>query len=490
MEAKLIKGKVYLVGAGVGSIDFLTIKAAKVIAEADVVVYDRLVDSSVIELAKPGVELIYMGKEPGDDPAIQKEIIKTLTTKANEGESVVRLKSGDPFIFGRGGEELLALKDAGIEFELVPGLTSAIAIPTFAGIPLTIREVSSSILILTGHHASPEDASYFAKHAKFDGTIVLLMAKKNLLSIMQTFMGSGMNPEKAVAALTLKGKDLSVTLGTVSTIADKVSEKADSVVVVIGDVVAKALSTNKVLLTSLDTSIASKFFTSGFTPIVTPVIKLIANQEEITAFLAALKSKLFDSLVFMSPRAVDMINFDRENLDYLSRVKVYAIGPSTKKSLEAKGISVETIPSDFSSTGLLEILIDKKGELGRVALVRSTFADSSLSEKLHSANMKVTEFKLYRTERDEQGLESFYKQLASGVDTVVFTSRSSVHYIIEYFKLKDALDDLISKLKKVRTVCIGSETAKELDVYNLNPEVSDVHTLDGVLMKLKEGKQN
>ncbi len=483
-----MNGKVYLVGAGVGNADLLTVRAAKVIAEADVVVYDRLVDSSVLELAKPGVELIYMGKEPGDNPAIQKEIIKTLTEKANEGKSVVRLKSGDPFIFGRGGEELLALKGAGIEFETIPGLTSAIAIPTLAGIPLTIREVSSSVLFLTGHLASQEEKGYYARHAKFDGTIVLLMAKKNLSKIMQTFMSGGMHPEKAAAALTLKGKDLKATFGTVNSIAEKLSAETDSVVVVIGEVVRKAMNNRKVLLTSLDSSIASKLFSSGFTPIVSPVIKLVPNPEEVKVFLTALKSELFDSLVFMSPRAVDLINFDSETRSYLSRVKVIAIGPSTKKSLESKGINVKAIPSDFSSEGLFELLVKMESALGRVALVRSMFADSSLSEKLGRDGLSVTEFKVYKTELYEAGVNTFRRELASDVYAVVFTSRSSAHYTIEYFKNKGALDELLSKLKKARTICIGSETAKELVTLNLDPEVSEIHTLDGVLSKLKEGR--
>lgn len=482
-----MKGKVYLVGAGVGGKDLLTVRAAKVIAGADVIVYDRLVDNSVLELAKPSVELIYMGKEPGDDPAIQKEIIKTITEKANEGKSVVRLKSGDPFIFGRGGEELLALKNAGIEFEMIPGLTSAIAIPTLAGIPLTIREVSSSILILTGHRASQEEEGYYSQHAKFDGTIVLLMAKKNLSKIMQNFMNGGMNPEKAAAALTLKGKDLKVTFAAVSSIAEKVGAETDSIVVVIGDVVTEAMSTRKVLLTSLDLYVASKLFASGFTPVLAPVIKLVPNPEEIKALLAALKSEKFDSLVFMSPRTVDMINFDSEIRSYLLRLKVIAIGPSTKKSLEEKGIDVKAIPMDFSSEGLFEMLIKRKGELGRIALIRSMFADSSLSEKLRHAGLTVTEFKLYNTEQDDAGVNSFHRNLASDVYAVVFTSRSSVHYLVEYFKNKGALDELLSKLKRVRTICIGSETAKELVMFNLNPEVSEIHTLDGVLSKLKEG---
>lgn len=183
----------------------MTIRAYRLISEADVILYDRLVDPSLLGLAKPGAEIVYAGKEPGEGPHKQKELIEMMIRYAESGKNLVRLKSGDPFIFGRGGEELLSLRDAGIEVEVVPGLTSAVALPTLAGIPLTMRDISSSVLILTGHLAKPEEESYFKAHACFPGTVVLLMSLTNLSRISKYLVEGGMSPERPVAIITNTG---------------------------------------------------------------------------------------------------------------------------------------------------------------------------------------------------------------------------------------------------------------------------------------------
>ncbi len=200
-----MKGKVYLVGAGVLGVENLTIRAHRIISEADVILYDRLVDPSVVGLAKPGAEVVYVGKEPGESPQKQKEVIEMMINYAQSGKSVVRLKSGDPFVFGRGGEELLSLKKASVDVEVVPGLTSAVAIPTLAGIPLTMRGLSSSVIILSGHLADPEEESYFKEHARFSGTMVLLMSLTNLSRISKYLIEGGMSPHKPVAVITNTG---------------------------------------------------------------------------------------------------------------------------------------------------------------------------------------------------------------------------------------------------------------------------------------------
>ncbi|MDH7556098.1 MAG: uroporphyrinogen-III C-methyltransferase [Candidatus Methanosuratincola sp.] len=197
-----MKGKVYLVGAGVLGVENLTVKAYRLISEADVILYDRLVDPSVLRLAKPGAETAYVGKEPGEGPQKQMELTELMIKHSKSGKVVVRLKSGDPFVFGRGGEELLSLREAGVDVEVVPGLTSAVAIPTIAGIPLTMRDLSSSILILTGHLAKASDGSYFKEHAKFPGTVVLLMSLTNISTISRYLIEGGMSPNRPVVVIT------------------------------------------------------------------------------------------------------------------------------------------------------------------------------------------------------------------------------------------------------------------------------------------------
>ena len=230
--------KVYLVGAGVCTREMLTLRAAKLISEADVLVYDRLIDQSVLELAKEGAELIYMGKETGE-AVKQCEINQTLIDHAKTGKIVVRLKSGDPCVFGRGGEELQALREAGIDSELIPGLTSAIALPTLAQIPLTMRGVSSSILILTGHRATAEEEDYFKKHAKFDGTLVLLMAMGNLSKIAGFLIDGGMPTNRPAAILTTPYGKIERYFTTLAGLASDAMPTGPGVVV-IGDAVASA----------------------------------------------------------------------------------------------------------------------------------------------------------------------------------------------------------------------------------------------------------
>lgn len=205
MEVLDLKGKVYLVGAGVLGVDNLTVKAYNLIKEADVILYDRLVDTSVLKLARQGAETVFVGKEPGDDPEKQVELTELMISYSKSGRTVVRLKSGDPFIFGRGGEELLSLREAGIEVEVIPGLSSAIAIPTIAGIPLTMRHLSSSVLILTGHLAKADGGHYIKEHARFPGTMVLLMSLSNLSLIAKYLVEGGMRPERSVVVITSVG---------------------------------------------------------------------------------------------------------------------------------------------------------------------------------------------------------------------------------------------------------------------------------------------
>ncbi|MCQ5362968.1 MAG: uroporphyrinogen-III C-methyltransferase [Candidatus Methanomethylicia archaeon] len=234
-----MKGKVYLVGAGVLGVENLTIRAHRIISEADVILYDRLVDPSVVGLAKPGAEVVYVGKEPGEGPQKQKEVTEMMINYVNSGKNVVRLKSGDPFVFGRGGEELLSLRKANVDVEVVPGLTSAVAIPTLAGIPLTMRGLSSSVTILSGHLSEPEEESYFKEHARFPGTMVLLMSLTNLSRISKYLIEGGMSPDKPVAVITNTGRknSLEKEYFKVGDLVRREDRREGPGVVVIGEVV-------------------------------------------------------------------------------------------------------------------------------------------------------------------------------------------------------------------------------------------------------------
>ncbi|MGC8936694.1 MAG: uroporphyrinogen-III C-methyltransferase [Candidatus Methanomethylicaceae archaeon] len=232
-----MKGKVYLVGAGVLGLENITLRAYNIISEADVVLYDRLVDEDLLKIAKKATKKIYVGKEPREAEK-QRDIIDLMIKLAKEGFCVVRLKSGDPFIFGRGGEELLSLQEAGVDVEVIPGLTSAVALPTLAKIPLTMRGVSSSVVILSGSLANSEDEKeYLMKHAKFPGTLVLLMSIRKLPFVARNLIQGGADPETPAAIITSVKHSIGKKTYRLKELADGLSKEKGPGVVVIGRVV-------------------------------------------------------------------------------------------------------------------------------------------------------------------------------------------------------------------------------------------------------------
>jgi len=237
----MVRGKVFLVGAGPGNPELLTIKAAELVKTAEVVVYDRLVSASILKLASENAEKIYVGKRTGKHELTQEKITELLIEKAREGKKVVRLKGGDPFLFGRGGEEAEALADNNIDFEVVPGITSAIAAPAYAGIPLTHRDYASSVTIVTGHRARDSERSVdWVKMARLGGTLVILMGVESLEAIANKLVKGGLNPNTPVAVIeqgTLKQQKSVV--GKIGTIAKETKEQnvKPPAVIVVGEVV-------------------------------------------------------------------------------------------------------------------------------------------------------------------------------------------------------------------------------------------------------------
>jgi uroporphyrinogen III methyltransferase/synthase len=233
-------GTVYLVGAGPGDPELLTLKGKNCLEQAEIILYDRLVSAELLEHAAPSAELIYVGKQAGKHCVNQREIEQLLVRKAREGKLVVRLKGGDPFVFGRGGEEAAALKHAGIPYEIVPGVSSAIAAPAYAGIPVTHRSCASSVAIVTGHETSGSDQVKWSELIRSVDTLVILMGLHNLKQIMNRLLESGCDPQRPVALIHAATRPSQKNLlGTVQTIADLArQEKFQSpTVIVVGEVV-------------------------------------------------------------------------------------------------------------------------------------------------------------------------------------------------------------------------------------------------------------
>ncbi|NPA66032.1 MAG: uroporphyrinogen-III C-methyltransferase [Epsilonproteobacteria bacterium] len=231
-------GKVYLTGAGPGDVELLTLKAARVIKEADVIIYDRLANPEILEMAKDGCRFVYVGKEDGRHTLPQDEINEVIYQEALKAENVVRLKGGDPFVFGRGGEEGAYLKERGINFEVIPGITSAISVPAYAGIPVTHRGVAVSFRVVTGHEAKKAQSQIPWENFRTDDTIVFLMGLHNLGNIAQKLIEVGKSPDFPVAVIS-RGttKDQRVVVGTLENIVQKAKDLPTPALIVVGKVV-------------------------------------------------------------------------------------------------------------------------------------------------------------------------------------------------------------------------------------------------------------
>ena len=243
----------------------------------------------------------------------------------------------------------------------------------------------------------------------------------------------------------------------------------------------------KILISSFSGLDKSKFVEAGMIPLVVPTIRLEPNKERIEAFATAVKSGMYHSLVLLSPRSLDMIMPDEELLSKISGMKIFAIGPTTKSSIEKRGLNVSVMPAEFSSEALGALLVDysRKDDLGSVAIVRSAFSNESLIEFLRKEGIKVDEFRIYSTMADERGIEIFLRQLEEGVDAVVFTSRSSAHPLVECSKEKGMMGRLPEMLKSTRVLCMGKETARGLEGLCVNVEVPEEKTIDGIILRLR-----
>ena len=398
------EGKVYLVGAGPGDPELLTLKGLRLLRAADVIAYDRLIDTRLLAHARCDAELIDVGKIPGS--RTQNEINILLIGCAREGKKVVRLKGGDPFVFGRGGEEAQALNDAGIKFEIVPGVTSAIAAPAYAGIPLTHRDHASSFTVVTGSSAPngrPDSIDWHAL-AAVPGTLVFLMAWRNLDDIASRLIAAG-KPADTPAAIVSWGTQ--PWQRTVEGRLDSIAESAKSsglrppAALVIGSVVGMRESLGwfeklplfgrRVLVTRTRTqagTLSALLADMGAFPIEVPTIevKLQPDSPDLLRDLATLAR--FDWIAFTSSNAIRAV---MEGLSHMSRdsralhaVKVAAIGPSSAAALARYGIRADLVADSATSAGLASAMIESGVTGSRVLLPRSDIAGSLLPDRLRS----------------------------------------------------------------------------------------------------------
>ncbi len=496
------KGTVYLVGAGPGDAGLLTLRGAELLRRADVVLHDALVNPDLLRLAPPSAELITRGKNLS---LPQEEIIELLISRAREGKCVVRLKGGDPYIFGHGGEEAEALAAAKVPFEVVSGVSSVVAAPNYAGIPLTHRDHCSSFTVFTGHE-DPNDAKTGLRHdqiAKIPGTKVVLMDTGKLSDWTQSLIQHGMSPETPVAMVRwgTTGRQQAVA-GTLATIAGLAVEKKLSppMLAIIGDVVKlrgklnwfeqRPLFGRRVVVTRrLEQAggFAQRLTELGADVLEVPTIKITRPKETDAIVDALLGLNAYDWLVFTSANGVTAffdIFFRRfQDMRDIGGARIAAVGPATAAKLRELHLQVDLTPDEFTGKKIAAAFEKFQTiENLKLCLLRAEVADPDLPKALEELGAIVDDIAIYRTVAEtEDPAEAGKTLLNGGADWITFTSGSTV----EHFHARFDLPKLLKKFPQLKLASIGPETSKAIRALGLEPALeAKEHTTDGLISAL------
>ena len=511
MAAQVRKGKVWLLGAGPGDTSLLTEKCLHCLRTADVIVYDNLVSASLLNEARPDAELIYAGKRASNHHLKQEETNELLVKKALEGKNIARLKGGDPFIFGRGGEEAQELRKAGIEFEIVPGVSSSYAAAAYAGIPVTHRDYASSFHIITGHESNTKDglALNYKLLAQEEGTLAFLMGLGNLPHITRELIAGGKAPDTPAAVIQAGTTARQRTAaGTLATIGEEVKKAGihTPAIIIVGEVISLQEQLNwfgkgplfgmRVLLTGTEgmcrkqqevlkeegaeavsfSLIRTKRLRSEA---LTRAVGELAGQENPnpgTKETQGLPARGYTWIVFTSSSGVDFF-FDemkenQKDIRGLSGIRFAVIGSGTKEALEARGIYADFVPSRYSSRDLAAEWIPGLTRKDRVLLLRAEEASPELTQALEQAEIPYKAIPLYTTEIDRRKEEEL-KRVLSEVDYITFASASAVKAFVS---MAGDLSGLAAKV-----ICIGPVTERAAIKAGLSVHQSAVvYTAEGI----------
>ncbi len=475
---------VYLVGAGPGDPGLLTVRGADVLSRADLVVYDRLSVASLLDLAPPGAELVNVGKRAGHAVMTQDSICELLVAEGAAGREVVRLKGGDPFVFARGGEEASALSRAGVPYEVVPGVTSALAVPAYAGIPVTMRHSSTSFTVLTGHEDPAKGGELdWSTVAKLGGTIVVLMGAGRIAQIVERLLEGGLAPDTPAAAVQWGTRPNQRTVrATLATL--PCQDVAAPSVVVFGQVAAldldwfesRALFGRKVVVTRAReqaSDLSRALLAQGAQPVEVPTISLLPpadGGEALRAAAAAVRG--YDWLVLTSANGVRRLMAELRDARDLAGVQVAAIGRATADALAAANVVADLVPRQFVAESLLASFPAAPPGGGRALLARAAMGRDVLPDGLRSLGWTLDVVEAYRTEAlpatDAQ------RELASEADAITFTSSSTVERYLDTGLPVPAV-----------VACIGPVTAATAADRGLSVSVvARTHTIEGLVQAL------
>lgn len=485
------KGKVYIMGAGPGDLELLTLKGKRAIEEADCIVYDRLINPRILNFAKKDAEIIYLGKGNTEGGIIQDEINKTIVEKALAGKIVARVKGGDPFVFGRGGEEIQSLYDNNIEFEIIPGITSSISVPAYAGIPVTHRKIARSFHVFTGH--TMEDGSWhnFEAIAKLEGTLVFLMGIKTLPRIVGDLIANGKNPKTPVAIIE-KGatSDQRVTIGTLETIVETAKEKkvVPPAITIIGDVVNlretfkwfedKNLFGKKILVTR-DKRQAGEFSDKiekmGGVAVELPFLEIESVLEKVTPDML----KDYSALLFNSPNGVREFMEKIEDIRMLAHLKIGAVGSKTKEVLESYKLKADFIPEEYLVAKLAELSLDYTKSGDKILIVTSDISpcDTDKFNSMYDREFhKIVAYKTKKIIREKEEVLNTLKK----IEIVTFLSSSTVDAFYE------SIQGDLDSVKNIKFASIGPVTSDTMKKYGFSVDYeAEVYDVNGILKVLK-----
>jgi len=481
---------VYLVGGGPGDPDLLTLRGAEVLAGADVVVYDRLSVTSLLDLAPPQAERISVGKQPGGPRTSQEDINALLVARGRAGQQVVRLKGGDPFLFPRGGEEAAALAAAGIAFEVVPGITSAVAVPAYAGIPVTMRYSSTSLTVVTGHEdpAKGEGSVNWEAVAALGGTVVVLMGAARCRAICERLIAAGMDPQTPAAAVQWGTRPCQHTLrASLSTLADLAPQPPATIV--IGEVAAadlawfesRPLFGRRIVVTRSQpqaAALAADLRRRGAEAVELPVIAFEPPEDPDRLMRAAAEVGRYDWVVFTSPTGVARFFEQLRDARVLGGVQVAAIGPGTAAALGERNVVADLIPEQYVAEALLEALCDQVGPdgPGRVLIPRAGTGRDVLPAGLAAAGWDVGVVPAYRTVAPAPDPDT--ASLLAEAEVITFTSSSTVTNFADTYgaaaapKVVAAIGPITTATARSRGLEVTVEAAE--------------HTVDGLIAALEQ----
>lgn len=484
-----MKGKVYIVGAGPGDAGLITLKGLRAIQQAHCIVYDFHINPRLLTYAKEDAEFVYAGKRGGHHEMSQDEINRILVEKAKEGKIVCRLKGGDPFVFGRGGEEVEILAEEGIDFEVIPGVTSVVAVPAYAGIPITHRRFASAFTVITGNEDLSKQERIFThlRASNASETMIFLMCVKNLETITAKLINEGLAPETPSAVIRWGTRpEQKVVEGTLSEIARLAKEHKISppAILVIGEVVRlrnkikwyekKPLYGHRILITRQLTEDYLKLEELGAELFVFPTIKFLPPEDFLELDSCIEKIKSYQFIVFPSPRAVTFF-FDRfltlgRDIRDLKGVLICAIGKETAKALKSYGINADFVPQDFNSESLVKLFKENfacSSNSLRILYPRSDIAIKEFVDEMTRIGMLVDAPVTYRTVKPVEHAKRVSRFLKEGKITIAtFTSPSSFNNLLDMLK-----DEAREMLKEVIITAIGKTTAKAIEEKGYKVEI-------------------